>query len=342
LLNESGWNIQQQVLTNQIQINTTGPIVIEKDQTIIELLKSKYSDPNGRGISPSALNEYIECSLKFYLKHLAELKEAAEVEEDLDARVFGNFLHDVMHGFYADILSSRDSKVITADDFDNVKVKISKLIDAVFINHYKLDPEKEVVYQGQRVVVKEIVSKFAEHILVLDKKYAPFTIELIEEKNFSVMFVFDAREERAVKLMGRIDRVDSKDGIVRVVDYKTGADKLSIKSIESFFSREGKRNKAAFQTILYAWMFHEKSKDHLNIRQLTAGLVNRENLFKVPFKFAFEMDKKSIYDVRPYFSEFQDRLEQLLQELLNPEVAFVQTMEEKICTYCVYKSICRR
>ncbi len=344
LIYESGWKINQQILTNNIEISPLGAIVIEKDETIISLLKDKYTDATSRGLSPSALNDYIECSLKFYLKYLAGLKEAQEVEEDLDARVFGNFLHDVMHGFYAEIIANRGSRSITINDFERnaVKARVKKLIDTAFINHYKLDLDKEVNYQGQRIVVREIVRKFAEHILKRDKEYAPFTIELIEEKDFSMVVAFDNANGIAAKLAGRIDRVDSKEGIVRVIDYKTGADKLTFKSIESFFSREGKRNKAAFQTVLYAWMFHEKYKDALTIRQLTPGLINRENLFAEPFKFAFEMDRKSLLDVRPYLAEFEGRLKSLLQELFDSSMPFIQTKEEKICAYCVYKSMCRR
>jgi hypothetical protein len=344
LINESGWTIDQQVLTNQIQINTRSAIIIEKDESILSLLRSKYTDPAGRGLSPSALNEYIECSLKFYLKHLAGLKEAAEVEEDLDARVFGNFLHDVMHRFYADIIAQRDSRIITIDDFESATVneKLKKLIDIAFINHYQLDPEKVVVYQGQRVVVKEIVRKFSEHILKLDESYAPFTIELIEDKDFSMMVAIEGAKELSIKIAGRIDRVDNKDGVVRIIDYKTGADKLPFESMDSFFSRDGKRNKAAFQTVLYAWMFYEKKKDTIAISQLTPGLINRENLFKEPFKFAFEMDRKSLLDVRPYLPDFEGGLKRLLAELFDESIPFAQTKEEKVCTYCAYKSICRR
>jgi RecB family exonuclease len=344
LLNESGWKINEQILVNHIQLNTTGPLVIEKDEPLIALLKSKYTDPLGRGLSPSALNEYIECSLRFYLKHLAGLKEAAEVEEELDARVFGNFLHDVMHGFYADRLASQGSWLITADQLEGKQVKahVSRLIDHTFVNHYRLDPDKEVTYQGQRVVVREIVRKFAEHILKQDRNYAPFTIELIEEHDFSLMVALDGAHPLSVKLAGRIDRVDSKEGVVRIIDYKTGADKLTFKNIDSFFSRQGKRNKAAFQTVLYAWMYHEKNKHSVPIKQLTPTLINRENLFKDTPKFVFEMDRKSLDDVRPYLPVFEDGLKTLLHELFDASVPFGQTTEEKRCAYCPYKAICRR
>jgi RecB family exonuclease len=350
LINESGWKINEFMLTNQLQISTASPIVINKDEVMLELMRTKYTDQNGRGLSPSALNEYIECSLKFYLKHIAGLTEAAEVEEDLDARVFGNFLHDIMHGFYADLIESKKEKLVLADDFNEVTValKLSALTDKAFIKHYNLDPEKEVTYQGQRVVVKEIVKKFAERILSFDKNYAPFYIELLEDKDFFVTFPLKITgTEQPLKLAGRIDRVDSKDGIVRVIDYKTGSDKTTFESMASFFSREGKRNKAAFQTVLYSWMYFKKTKHtELIIKQLTPGLINRENVFNENFKLAFDMGKHSekvtLYDVRPHLNEFEQHLNVLVEEIFNQNIPFVQTTEEKTCAYCAYKTICRR
>ncbi len=52
------------------------------------------------GISPSAINVYLECKLKFYFKQIAGIREPKEVDEDVDARILGNFLHKVMERFY--------------------------------------------------------------------------------------------------------------------------------------------------------------------------------------------------------------------------------------------------
>ena len=282
------------------------------------------------------------------MKHLAGLKEAEEVEEELDARVFGNFLHNVMHRFYVELIEAKSTKEIVAGDLEKTTTssKIDLLIDKEFINHYKLDPEIEVEYKGQRLLVKEIVKQFAERIILLDKEYAPFSIEMLEQENYSVEHeITTGKNYQVVKLAGRIDRVDKKDGVVRVIDYKTGADSLTFKNIESFFMREGKRNKAAFQTVLYSWMYHKKeSEAGIKILQLTPGLINRTSLFENQFQWAFKLQqlKQQLNDVQPFLGEFEDRLSNLLQELFDPSVSFIQTKELNNCKFCAYKNICRR
>ncbi|MEQ9210805.1 MAG: PD-(D/E)XK nuclease family protein, partial [Pseudomonadales bacterium] len=115
LVYESGMTIAHHVLHNAVQINAIEPVTVEKSTETMELLR-KYikdgSDPEQkRELSPSALNDFIECKLRFYLKHLARLREADEVEEDLDARLFGNLLHDVVYWFYDELAKENNGMI---------------------------------------------------------------------------------------------------------------------------------------------------------------------------------------------------------------------------------------
>ena len=340
LIFESGWDIKHQILSNPIQLKEVTPIDVAKTPAVLEAL-AKYTDPQGKGISPSALNDYIECRLRFYLKHIARLYEAQEVEEDLDARIFGNFLHNVMDWFYHELIGRKQSKEITAEDLNDKKVNtlLELLIDRAFREHYSLDSEKPIEYRGQRVVVRAIVLQFAKQIIRLDRDYAPFTIELLEEKKFNAPFPITVNgTNHPVIISGRIDRVDSKEGQVRVIDYKTGKDEMLFESINALFSREGKRNKAAFQTILYSWLYQQNTKNAAPIRPM---LMNRKNLFKDGLR-TFKMDKVEVNDIRPWLNEFEKGLKTLLEDLYNPDILFTQTSEESNCKFCLYKNMCRR
>lgn len=342
LIYESGLSIDHYVLHNAVQINAIHPVSVAKTKETLTLLE-KYltgSEPElQRELTPSALNDYIECRLRFYLKHLARLREADEVEEDLDARIFGNLLHDVVFWFY-DELASKTNGEIREDAFADADSLVTQLIDKAFIELYRLDPAKEVTYEGQRIVVRTIVQEFMSKIVERDKAYAPFIIEALEKK-FAVPF---AAGDKNILLGGKIDRVDRKGEAVRVIDYKTGKDELGVESIESLFDREGKRNKAAFQTMLYAYLYAKEADDSRG--RMVPGLMNRKNLFEASFVFGHPLgrgrDKQLIEDARLHFPEFENHLRAILTELYNPDVPFDQTSNLKSCLFCSYKGICRR
>jgi hypothetical protein len=344
ILFESGITVEKKVLHNSIQPQGINPIALKKDKQIIEqLIKLNEGNSYFKGISPSALNTYIECRLKFYLRHVAKIREADEVEEELDARVLGNFLHDVMEKFYKLINERKRTSLIELKDFDGYEHVVDGLIDQVFIAAYRLDPGKKVKYEGQRLVVKEIVKRFAHRIIEIDRDHTPFNIEGLEQEGLTFSVKLDHPPYTAV-VGGKIDRVDRKDNQVRVIDYKTGKDKLSFDSIASLFLRDSKRNKAAFQTLLYALLYRNnfltgRGGDHV---QLVPGLINRMNLFDEDFSFGLKIGRDQITDVNGILPEFEIHLKNLFNDLFNPEQQFDQTTDLENCKFCPYTAICYR
>lgn len=353
LLFESGLNIQKHVLHNPIQPHGITPLQIDKnDELLATLVRLNEGNARFRGISPSALNTYLECRLQFYFRHVARIREAKEVEEELDARVLGIFLHQVMEDFYKDLAERKRTKLVEKADFEHAERTIDLLIDEVFRNTYRLEPGKPVQYAGQRLVVREIVRRFASQILAIDKAYAPFTIEALETEGLVYSIKID-RAPYEVILGGKIDRVDRKDDLLRIIDYKTGKDELDFESLESLFARDGRRNKAAFQTLLYALMYvnslsavsagaRTSSSVATRTERIVPGLINRMNVFDDSFQFGLRVGKQHVTDVAAMFPEFEQRLKELFEELFDPEQPFDQTTNLEICKYCAYRHICYR
>jgi ATP-dependent helicase/DNAse subunit B len=288
-------------------------------------------------LTPSSLNDYIECSLRFYLRQLALLKEAEEVEEEVDARVFGNILHDVVYWLY-DEFRKAGNGIVKPEDLQITDERIDGLIDRAFREFYHMDPTEEVVYEGKRVVVKEVVRTFLRKILERDAEHAPFEVRMLEE-NFNEKIVLPSGKQ--VRVGGKIDRADAKNGTVRVIDYKTGRDDLNFESLESLFDGESRHNKAAFQTMLYSYVYF---LHHGAGEKIKPGLLNRNNLFGTDFKFGLKMGKsrEPMEDVGMLLPEFGRRLHEIVAELFDPGVPFKQTSNQKSCTYCAYKALCRR
>jgi hypothetical protein len=127
---------------------------------------------------------------------------------------------------------------------------------------------------------------------------------------------------------------------VRVIDYKTGKDLLDFESIASLFARDPRRNKAAFQTILYAMLFESHMTG--NDMKVIPGLINRMSLFDKDFQFGFKLDRNYIDDIVPHLPDFKIELQKLLVELFDKTVPFDQTEHVELCRFCAYRGICYR
>ncbi|MBS1545287.1 MAG: PD-(D/E)XK nuclease family protein [Bacteroidetes bacterium] len=342
VLLESGLQIERKILYNPVDPHLPRQIEIPKTSAVMEQLNRYVPAANSeaRGLSPSHLNDYIECSLRFYLKHVARLMEADQIDEDVDARVFGNIIHDSIHWFYDD-LRQKDNGWVKPEDLRNQRTVMERYIDKAFINLYKLREHEAVIYEGQRVVVKESALAFLLKILEKDEQHAPFQILLLEHEFSHDITVSDGR---VVKIGGKIDRADRKDTVTRIIDYKTGGDDSNFESIPALFTRDGKRNKAAFQTFHYAFAF--RLMYPLSGEKLMPGLINRKSLFDSRVGFGHTMGKvysrTTISDATPYLDEFGKLLEQTVQEIFDPSVPFRQTTYEPACEWCLYKGMCRR
>ncbi|HET9052753.1 MAG TPA: PD-(D/E)XK nuclease family protein, partial [Cyclobacteriaceae bacterium] len=342
ILYESGLKPEAYVLHNPIQPVEIQPITIKKDPEIQEALnRLNEGNVHFKGISPSALNTYLDCRLQFYFRHIARVREPNEVEEDIDARIMGTFLHDVMELFYIRLREKKKSKDIIAGDFDRVEATVDVLLNEVFIKKYNLNPAKKVEFEGQRLIVREVVKRFALRILELDKAYTPFTMEAVEQSGVLYRVKIDQPPGYAV-VGGKIDRVDSKNGLIRIIDYKTGKDELTFENIESLFAREGKRNKAAFQTLIYALLYSTNMNPATGNARISPGLINRMSLFEDSFEFGLKMAKSQVSDVNVLLPDFEVHLRKLLEEIFNPETAFDQTTVVETCRLCAYKNICYR
>jgi CRISPR/Cas system-associated exonuclease Cas4 (RecB family) len=254
--------------------------------------------------------------------------------------MLGNLLHEVMQLFYEQITQSNKTNIIEAKDLKNWEGRLEPIIDQVFRKSYDIKTKK-IEYYGQRLVVKEVIKSFVGRIVSMDRVYAPFKIEALEADELKVVIKLNVEGSPEVVLGGKVDRVDSKDGVLRVIDYKTGKDNVEIKeAVSDLFSHEANRNKAAFQTMMYSLLYTEN--DDINGLRVLPGLMNRMNLFDENFRFGLKVGKEYVEDIKSLLPEFKQGLKDTLEEMFNAEQTFNQTVKTEYCKNCPYNRICYR
>ena len=150
---------------------------------------------------------------------------------------------------------------------------------------------------------------------------------------------------RKVNIAGIIDRVDQVENTVRVIDYKTGAAELIFKDIESLFeSGNKKRNKAAFQTLLYCLFYDMEHGSDLSISPNVFGL---KSIFNQKFSCVLEQKEGRAKGIPvgsylAYKQEFLEGFTNLLEDIFNPDIPFTQVEDVDVCRTCPYIELCHR
>jgi len=382
LQRESGIQFSFKNIAPEVNVHEPSPIIVRKNTAIIQKLMqftdlSGYRDfathvdtnsqenpsnwrefatradtqPNAEKsykLTPSALNTYLDCKLKFYFRYIKELKEQDEVAEEVDPMVFGNIFHKVMENLYRrhDVDGQR---VITVEAITKLISFLPSELDTAFANQFGAEA-KGYIYEGQFLLAREIVQKMALKVLEFDKTQAPFEIlgiEANESKGMSwtVPIKYEGREIQ-VGIKGIIDRIEQKDGCIRIVDYKTGKDALDFESINSLFDTTiTTRKKAVFQTIFYGWIYYRAFLSGSNA-PLQARLFNIRELFNEGFSPMIRLKEgrssSEVTDIRVLFEDFESQLKTLLEEIFNIEDSFTQTDKKMRCEICPYSGICSR
>ena len=313
------------------------PIRIAKTPEIVKTLE-KYSSASKKYLSPSALNTYITCRLRFYFSYVAGLRELDTVSEEIEADTFGNLLHVAMYENYKKF----EKGIINPADFDQLldPANLKITLDNAFRKEYykSKESDQDVVLEGRNIIVYEVLKRYIIRILEIDKSYSPFEIISLEKEYSYSVNCGENISGHEIHLGGKIDRVDKKNGNVRIIDYKTGQAETKFNSIEKLFDRSfDKRNKPAFQTLMYSWLYANQSNEVL----ISPGLYITRKLFQPDFSPLIRMNK-DIFNFMENKQEFFENLQMILSELLDVSVPFDQTDTLTNCQYCPYVDICHR
>lgn len=338
---ESPYPIRQINFGVDVASATSKSIKIEKSGRTQEKLLEYISEENPRLMSPAALAPYITCPLKFYFASIAKLKSTEELSEEVDNPMFGNILHNAMQILYKTIEGvanpAEDLKRMLKGD------TIEKAVDeAISRNFLKGNATTQEEYTGSLILVKNMVIKYIyQGVIPYDIKHNNFAVMHREEK---ITMQHDIGDGRKVLLGGYADRIDSlNDGTIRVVDYKTGKSHLEFNGIDSLF--EGK-NRAQFsnltQTMLYSMVLkHNFSRNVVPELYFVRYMQNEDYTPRLIDKAAEDRE----VDYNSYAEEFEQTINNKLQELFNLNIPFEQCPEEEskeICAMCDFKTLCKR
>ena len=325
----------------------TSPITVEKTPDVMRRMQSLFdvrANPKAK-FSPSALNYYLDCPLKFYYRYVAGLSAPDEVSAEIDSATFGSIFHYAAEHIYKDLTTH--GKVINKEALETLlrnEVKLQDYVDTAFKKLFFNVPQNEKPeYNGVQLINSAVIARYLKQLLQNDLRYAPFTFIASEMEVDEPIDIQTPKGVIKSRIGGIIDRMDSKDGTLRIVDYKTGGDADTPPHVESLFIPDKKRSNYVFQTFLYAAIMCRKQPT----MKIAPALLYIHRAATETYSLVIQMGeprkpKEAVEDFSKYEKEYRERLQGLLEEIFNPEKSFTQTEIIEKCTYCDFKALCKR
>lgn len=325
----------------------TSSITVEKTPDVMRQMQSLFdvrANPKAK-FSPSALNYYLDCPLKFYYRYVAGLSAPDEVSAEIDSATFGSIFHYAAEHIYKDLTTH--GKVINKEALETLlrnEVKLQDYVDTAFKKLFFNVPQNEKPeYNGVQLINSAVIARYLKQLLQNDLRYAPFTFIASEMEVDEPIDIQTPKGVIKSRIGGIIDRMDSKDGTLRIVDYKTGGDADTPPHVESLFIPDKKRSNYVFQTFLYAAIMCRKQPT----MKIAPALLYIHRAATETYSPVIQMGeprkpKEAVEDFSKYEKEYRKRLQGLLEEIFNPEKSFTQTEIIEKCTYCDFKALCKR
>lgn len=341
LIYEPGFNVKRKNITFRVIASRNKKIIKERTDGVQQILRMYYAGSGQiKKLSPSALNSYLDCRLRFYFRYIDGLTEQEKVIDEIDQSVFGLLLHKTMELIYQPYIKQEVSSE-TITQIQNSKQTMNQALLRAFAEYYfHAERVLDSDITGRNIIIKEVLMKYICRVLEVDKTATPFTVLNLEEPVNIRIPVHNADHTIMLNMAGFIDRLEETQGGVRIIDYKTGNAKRTFTGIADLFDRNKTGNHAVMQTLLYACMTQIA---HPEYSRITSGLYVMKDLFKENYAPCIGLSRKPpIRNYSDVSDEFEKELNTLLSEIFLSNTNFTQTENTNTCLTCPYADICHR
>lgn len=311
-------DISTKMVSAYVKTEKKKPTTIAKDVTILDELQVLAQ----KGISPSALTNYLYNPIAFYKQKILHLKEVEEIEETVAANTLGSVIHDVLDELYTPYVG----KVLTEKDIYTMLENTSALITTNFQKYFK----KGDLSTGKNRLIFEVAHRFIERFLKNELHVVQnHELKIVAtEKQFEA-FISVEGLDFPVKIKGIVDRVDELDGVIRVIDYKTGMVKTGGLKLGGVENIEDYKYSKAIQLLLYAYLYTQNTESFNFQSPITAGIFSFKNLKSglLSVNFSEKWNAKDPFITEERLSHFMQQIAQLISTIYNPDVEFVAPKE---------------
>jgi RecB family exonuclease len=294
-------------MKNSLSTQRTNSRQLEKSEGIIQTIRDYLVEG---GLSASSLNRYFDSPHEWYYTNVLKLREPKSLE--IDAATFGNIVHKTIEYLY----EPYTNRVLTADLYKEMLGRLELTLKKSF--HEKSEQThfdtgvNRLHYETALRMIRAYLQKEIKEV-----RAGAEVVYLDSEKEVERYFKITSNSEMLdVKVKGFIDHIERRNGILHLVDFKTGKvqptelkiDAKSTEDLEAFKEKLSRKPKA-LQLLMYDWLY-DSSQETGEIKHQIISLASpakRDLFLEVP-------DRSEALEL------FQDLMSSASQEMLDCEV----------------------
>lgn len=271
-----------------------------------------------KGFSPSSLTTYIRNPIQFYFQRVLRISEVDEVEENIAVNTLGTIIHKTLEELYKPLIG----RLITILDIQNCLKKV----DEETLTQFKLVFKEGEIKKGRNLLAFEVAKQNVSNFLNQE-------LASIENGDEIQIIALEHNYERLLEhptlpfpvlIKGNLDRVEYRNGRIRIIDYKTGKVEQRSLTLKQWNGLTNDiKNDKIIQVLAYAFMF----EDELKGREMEAGILSFKNLKSGFLPFTFKEDKETISIIsEEVMQNYLEQIVALLAEIMNEEIPFTEKL----------------
>ena len=312
---------------NSIQI---APEVITEKTTLKSIDKSAYvlnklEELAQKGLSPSSITSYLRNPLDFYQQKILGIKELEVVEETVASNTLGTIVHETLEALYKPF----EGCVLHLDNLSSMEPKIDESI----LFYFKKNFHQKIILTGKNKLIFEVAKLFVKRFIKDEKKLVADgnRLELIATEQNLTASISVKGIDFPIKLHGNVDRIDKLNGVLRIIDYKTGKVLPGDLRTSDFDTIADEKYSKAIQVLLYAFLY-SKTPNYNPEESIEAGVISFKNLKDGFMKINFAESRKpaDVVISAERLAAFMEAMEQLIFEIYNPEIPFEEKLIKKM------------
>ncbi|WP_026708491.1 PD-(D/E)XK nuclease family protein [Flavobacterium frigidarium] len=307
---QANHNLTHEIYNAVLPEKAYKPMVIEKSEAVMDRLKEIAAV----GFSPSALTSYIRNPIQFYFQKILRIREVDEVEENIALNTLGTIIHETLKVLYDPFVG----KFISEADI----VNCFKLIDAEVLTQFKAVYKEGEIKKGRNLLAFEVAKRNVHNFLKVELEgiKAGDAIKIIALEKTYERVLTDPSLPFPVLIKGNVDRIEERNGNIRIIDYKTGKVEKASVTLKTWRGlTEDIKNDKIIQVLAYAFMYETLAES----KPIEAGIISFKNLKSgfLPFNFKEDRDSEMIID-EIIMANYKVQIVTLLQEILDKNIPF--------------------